>query len=70
MRTLFRLFQRRGANIFSDRTMLWNGEQGKQSVSRRFSPRPKWQLFDEGISLVPEKQFTLDAKAAVGKLLG
>lgn len=53
-----------------DGKMLWNGEQGKQFMSKRFSLRPKRQLFDEGFFSVPEKQFTLNPKVAVSKLLG
>lgn len=45
--------------------MKW--EQGKQLMAGRSSPRPQWQLMNEGISSVPEKQFTLDPKAAVDK---
>lgn len=37
-------------------------------MSKRFSLRPKRQLFDEGFSSVPGKQFILNPKAAVSKL--
>lgn len=49
----------------------WTGRccemRSKQFTSRRFSQRPKWQLFDERVSSVRR---VTDPKAAVGKLVG
>lgn len=67
----FRLSRGRGratlAPLRREYAVKWGA--GKEFVSRRFSPRSKWQLFDESFSSVPEKQFTLVLKAAVGRLL-
>lgn len=61
MGTTFRLFQWRGARV--------NGEQDKLH-DKELQPKAEVAAFNEGISLVLEKQFTLDPKSAVGKLLG
>lgn len=37
---------------------------------KELQPKAEVAAFNEGISLVLEKQFTLDPKSAVGKLLG
>lgn len=69
MGTLFRLFLVWGSQhwLFLRQEDAVKKEHSKQFLSGRSSPRPKWQLMDEGISSVPEKQFTLDPKAAIDR---